>query len=93
VCFQAVAERRARMRAVTALVLELDRIRKVDIFSTKIGESCIEAVIEGDWQEARWRGGALRFEDRYAPLWATFVGIVVTECDEAAVRARGEAEA
>ncbi len=44
-------EQKSRLRAVTKLVLELEKICQVNIFLTGFAESLIERVIEGDWDD------------------------------------------
>jgi hypothetical protein len=88
-------ERRARMRVITQLIVELENIRKVSDFATGIGEGLIEDVIEGNWQDVDRCAGDLEFKDdsarraRYAPLWATFVMIARAACAQARERAAG----
>lgn len=77
-------EKRLRLKVIRALVLELEEIRKVDCFSTGLGESAIESVIEGDWKDVLEHATWFTWEDdpetakRYAPLWAKFVAILQT---------------
>lgn len=82
---QSREERRARLRVVTALVLELEKIRKVTIHATAIGEGAIGAVIEGDWKDVAGYADDLSWSDEpdcrrlYGELWAPFVTILRTE--------------
>lgn len=89
-------ERKARVRAVIALSAELERIRSVDIFSTGLGESLIEDVIEGEWrgvadlaEHFTFQSESQECRDRYAPLWAKFVDTARMETRMAEARLRG----
>ena len=89
-------ERRARLRVVTELVLELEEIKKVSMFSTALGQGAIEDVIEGDWRRVADNAVWFRFDEesvelreRYAPLWSKFVAILQGAAAEAKLRAAG----
>lgn len=89
-------ERRARLRVVTELVLELEEIKKISVFSTALGQGMIEDVIEGDWRRvadgAVWATFADEdqwLRDTYAPLWSKFAAIARGAADEAKLRAAG----
>jgi hypothetical protein len=92
-------ECRARMKVILELAVELDRIKKINRFAIRSGESLIEHVILGDWVVVRrMAGDDLRFayEERslcaeIAPLWATFVALAEKACDDADARKRGAA--
>jgi hypothetical protein len=80
------AERQARLRAVIALSVELDRIQSISIYATALGNGAIGDVIEGDWDEVESVMGDLAFEDStpevrrdYVPLWAKFREILRDE--------------
>lgn len=90
-------ERKARMSTLIELAAELHRIKKMDIFATKLGEGAVEAVIEGDWERAEGYVSDLRFKDedeglrlRYAPLWEPFVITLQAACAEARRRGAGK---
>jgi len=79
-------EQRARLRAVMALSVELERIKAQSLFATRIGEGAIETVIEGDWKGAEgyaehrtFQGEGPEIQDASAPLWAVFVETLRTE--------------
>jgi hypothetical protein len=46
-------EQKQRLRALTRLILELEKIKAVSIQATLIGEGLIERVIEGDWKQVQ----------------------------------------
>ena len=88
-CLQDKGTRKSRLTTVTALVLELEAIKKVSTFSAALGESIIEAVIQGDWQEVEQVAEFLTFEaergeirSKYGKLWDTFRVLTVTACAE-----------
>jgi hypothetical protein len=81
-------EARARLRAIHALVIEVDRIRQVSPFATRLANVVLEAIILGDWAEAKRAAGDFRFTDEseevqatYAALWSEFVVIAERESD------------
>lgn len=85
-CFVSFEERNARLRLVIILSVELERIRAVNVFSTRLGEGVIEYVIEGDWKAAWQLAEHFKFEQereelraQYAPLWRRFVELVEVE--------------
>lgn len=51
-CLAERGERIHRMRTITTLIVELEKIRAVSIQATGIGEGLIEQIIEGDWAQA-----------------------------------------
>lgn len=76
-------ERKCRLSAILKLAVELDRIRSISTFSTRLAESAVEAVIEGDWKSVERYAGYFTFEDeseelraKHAPLWKAFVEIL-----------------
>jgi glutamine synthetase adenylyltransferase len=75
-------ERRARLGVVTALVLELEKIRAVNRCGTRLGEAVIGAVIEGNWRDVEGYASDLTWSTdepdsaELAKLWAPFVGIL-----------------
>jgi hypothetical protein len=85
---QSKEERRARLRTIIQLSIELDGIRKVSNFAVRIGESAVEAVIEGDWKQAQDLAGDLTFHDDphcqdAAQRWEPFVLVLRAACVEA----------
>lgn len=93
---QSREERQARVRAIIELSAELHRIRQTKIFATRLGESAIEAVIEGDWKRAEEFIPELSFDDededtkaRYGPLWEPFTATLRAVCAEAKLREAG----
>lgn len=46
-------EQKQRLRALMTLILELEKIKAVSIQATAIGESLLERVIEGDWDQVQ----------------------------------------
>lgn len=97
-------ERKARLRAIMELSVELDRIKKVSIFGTGFHEQIIEEIIQGDWKQAAetnrlmldpesatdHQPGWEEHNERYRKLWEGFRAIVMMACAEAAKRASGE---
>lgn len=76
---QSREERKRRLTAVMRLSVELARVREVTGFSTRLAESAIEAVIEGDWKMVEEWAGHFTFDDEreelrreYAPVYLTF---------------------
>lgn len=75
-------ERRRRLNLVIRLGRELCNIREENLFSTMMGESAIEAVILGKWDEIKDYGTWLSFKaefvddpdqgDYYSRLWSRF---------------------
>ena len=61
-CLASKEERQGRLRAITALSAELERIKAESIFGTGLGESVVEDIIEGDWRSALTVGLHLTFE-------------------------------
>jgi len=59
---QAQEERRRRMKYIIAMAVEHDRICQQDLFATAWSQSCIEAIIAGDWDELRICTDMLKFE-------------------------------
>lgn len=96
-CLAMRDERKLRLRTVRALILEIEAIRKVNIFSTGLAETVLEEVIEGDWFMARQSVGHFNFEGeaedlraRYTPLWQTFRELLAAACDEHDALERGQ---
>jgi hypothetical protein len=96
-CLQEKAVRRHRLQTVVALILELEEIKKVDIFSTAFGEQAIEAVIQGDWHEVEeviefqtFEAEEPKIRDRYKDLWEKFRIIALTACAEEKRRVTGK---
>lgn len=96
-CVASKAERKARLNAITELVLELDKIRKETIFATGLAEAVISSVIEGDWRAVESEARDLTFEssidrEEYvaaAKLYERFVFIAQAACRAAKLRAAG----
>lgn len=72
-------ERKRRLNAIMHLSVELARVRETTAFSTRLAESAIEAVIEGDWKMVEEWAGHFTFNDesvelrqKYAPIFSTF---------------------
>lgn len=96
-CLQDKPTRKHRLKTVLALSVELEAIKKIDIFSTAIGEQIIEAVIQGDWREVEEVAGYLTFDterselrDRYNSLWENFRTLALTSCAEEKRRVPGQ---
>jgi ASC-1-like (ASCH) protein len=90
-------ERKHRLRTVVALSVELEKVRSVDRFSSVLGESAIEAVIQGDWRGVDQVVEFLTFESegektaqKYGPLWEDFRIIAQAASAEARKRQPGE---
>ena len=88
-CLADKAVRKHRMRTIIALAVELEEIKKVNIFSTSFGEMAIEAVIQGDWKELEEVVGYQTFKSehpdiqaQFAPLWEKFRLIAETAIAE-----------
>jgi hypothetical protein len=72
-------EQRRRLDAVMRLSVELARVRESTVFSTRLAEMAIEAVIEGDWKMVSEWAEHFSFSDedhfnkeKYAPIFAIF---------------------
>jgi hypothetical protein len=96
-CLQDKPTRKHRLATVIALSVELDAIKKVDIFSTAWGEQIIEAVIQGDWREVEEVVAYVTFDteraelrERYNPLWERFRALALTACAEEHRRVPGQ---
>ncbi len=94
--FQDKDERKARLRTIIALSVELDKIKAVSTFSTLLGAGAIEDVIEGDWKSVSMWASFFTFEQEgpeyvqnYGPLWQGFVAILRGAAVEAAQRKAG----
>lgn len=92
-------EQDARYRTIVKLVLELDRIRRQEIFASRLGDGVIKNIIDGDWEDAKRMASYFRFDEeheelraKFAPLWKTFVETVEAEALVAAQRARAVPE-
>jgi hypothetical protein len=87
-------ERDVRLRAIIELSVELERIKAVNPFGTRIAESVIQAIIEGDWKYAATLSEDITsFRDELwaaelVSLWTNFRAITVAAC--AAGRLRQE---
>lgn len=95
-CLASREESKLRLRTVMALSVELDRIKRVSIFSTGLAEGAIEAVIEGDWKRAAEWGSDLTFADdsiakeSHGALWEPFVILLRAACAEEESVARSD---
>ena len=88
-CLADKATRKHRLKTIIALAIELEEIKKVNIFSTLFGEMAIEAVIQGDWKELEEVIGYQTFKTehpdiqaQFAPLWEKFRLIAETAIAE-----------
>jgi len=88
-CLANKATRKHRLKTIIALAVELEEIKKVNIFSTSFGEMAIEAVIQGDWKELEEVVGYQTFKTEhpetqaeFAPLWEKFRLIAETAIAE-----------
>lgn len=84
-CLQDKAERKHRLKTIIALGVELEEIRRTEKFNSNLGEAAIEAIIEGDWEDAERWVDHFTFEDeeeavrdRYAVIWEKFRVILMT---------------
>lgn len=82
-------EKKARLKLVQDLSIELAEIKKVQRF-TLFGETAIEAVIEGDWKQVADVMGWLTFSQEpldstqaQAPSWTKFRELLRVGCVEA----------
>lgn len=96
-CLQDKPTRKHRLTTVIALSVELDAIKRVNIFSTACGEQVIEAVIQGDWREVEEMVEYLTFstecseiQEKYCPLWEKFRTLALTACAEEKRRVPGQ---
>lgn len=82
-------EKRHRLRTLSTLIPELERIKAVSIFATMHGEVIVEAVIEGDWAYAEkyaegfFKGESDSLRAKYDPLWEPFLVATKVACAEA----------
>lgn len=97
-CLQPPEEKKARVKLVQELSLELAEIRKTERF-VLFGETAIEAVIEGDWKQVADVMGWLTFQDeplqymqQVAPKWEKFRRLLRVACVEARHRQELEAQ-
>ncbi len=78
-------EKRRRLGAVMRLSVELDRIRQVGLYATRMAEMSIEAVIEGDWKMVEEWAEHFTFADEpgmqgsssHRELYATFCELLL----------------
>jgi len=79
-CLVLPDERRHRLRVVMDLSVELAKIKLASGFATRLGESAIEAVIQGDWKQVAEYAAMFTWEDhaRYGVIWESFVLILRT---------------
>ena len=90
-------ERRARLDAITTLIVELQDIQRREIFACGPARGIVEDVIDGDWKRAEEGADYFLFLDedaslreKYAPIWSTFRALVRGACHEARLRAEGK---
>jgi len=95
-CLASPEERTLRLRTVMALSVELDRIKRINMFSTALGENCIEEVIQGNWshaaefiehftfeeEEPRRHSNDLPVDEDVRKLWEPFVILLRAACAE-----------
>jgi hypothetical protein len=88
-CLADKATRKHRLKTIIALAVELEEIKKVNIFSTLFGEMAIEAVIQGDWKELEevvgyqtFKTESLDIQAKFAQLWEKFRLIAETAIAE-----------
>lgn len=96
-CMAMRPERRARLRAIIELSVELDKIKQKSVFGTAFHEQCIEAIVEGDWEEVEQTNAFLAepgcFPEQraeYVALWENFLAMVMAACAEAKRRQTGQ---
>jgi hypothetical protein len=89
---QSPEEKKARLKLVQELSLELAEVKKQQRF-TLFGETAMEAVIEGDWKKVADVMGWLSFSREplesmreQAPSWARFRELLRLGCVEARYR-------
>jgi len=89
-------ERKRRLNVITSLIVELERIKKESIFSTGLGEQCVEAIIMGSWDEVEdiisllsFKGEDEALRARYEPLWKDFVSTATAAAAWARAQANG----
>jgi hypothetical protein len=92
-------ERCERLAAIMRLSAMLAPIKAESIFASAIhGDALIEAIIEGDWKNARRIALDIRFDDMsddaarrfHVALWAPFRAHALAACDAADLRVRVE---
>lgn len=81
---QVQEEQRRRMKYIVAMAAEHERLCERDRFASAWSERCIEAVIEGDWNDVKMWAEHLKFEQEgpnirnvAAPNFAKFVEIAL----------------
>jgi hypothetical protein len=77
-CIQSREERKRRLHAVMQLSVELARIKEVTVFSSRLAEQAIEAVIEGDWKTVQEYADLFSFNDEREELRERCVGTFAT---------------
>lgn len=75
-----LVERARRMKIITPLIIELEEIRKVNLYEIEFGEGMIGEIICGNYDRARDYLHIFEYKDhpekdRYAPFWTRFVEI------------------
>lgn len=88
-CIQDPEEKKARVKLVQELSLELAEIRKSERFIL-FGETAIEAVMEGDWKQvadvSEWltfSGEAFEYRQHMARVWTKYREALRVACVEA----------
>lgn len=96
-CLQERPERQHRIETVIKLSVEYEKAWAQSIFSAAFARQAIEAIIEGDWEEAETCANHMTFSDtderiraQYAPIWENFVLIAKVACESARQRQAGQ---
>lgn len=89
-CLVDRAEQRARLNTIMELSVELQKIKEKDSFSTRMGETPIESILEGEWDYAATYVSHFTFESegpevaaKYGPLWERYRTVLHTAVVEA----------
>lgn len=89
-CLQAPEEKKARLKLIQDLSIELASVREQQVFATAFGVTAIEAVVEGDWKRVAdhidWLSFREESEDlraKVSPLWEKFREMLRIACVEA----------
>jgi hypothetical protein len=92
-------EQKCRLAAIMELSAMLATVKEQSIFATAIwGDALIEAIIEGDWKNARRIADDITFYDMsddevrrvHTELWAPFRARALAACEDALLIARVE---
>lgn len=93
-------ERRARLKTIMELSVELAKVKETTFGSTGLAEGAIEAVIEGDWARVEQSSTYFTFEeekgshdptyaDRMNKLYERFRGVLLAAAAEGKRREAG----